>query len=136
KTEQKPVVKILDFGLARFETADDQNRLTQVGNILGTVDYIAPEQAENARTADVRSDIYSLGCSLFFMLAGRPPFTGRTIIEKISARLVGTPPRIRDVRPEVPPGLDAVIQRTMARDPLERFQTPAEMAEALQPFTQ
>src|SRR5262249_16237181 len=62
----KPLVKILDFGLARRDSGDDQHRLTQIGNILGTVDYIAPEQAENARGADVRCDIYSLGCSLFF----------------------------------------------------------------------
>ena len=82
--EEPPVIKILDFGLARFESeSTPTERLTQLGKIVGTVDYIAPEQAQNARTADIRADIYSLGCSLFYLLTASPPFSGRGDVEKI-----------------------------------------------------
>lgn len=129
------VVKILDFGLARFENITGQdNRLTQFGSVLGTVDYIAPEQAENAQAADIRADIYSLGCSLFFILAGKAPFPGSTIVERVSARMVGGPPSIRAIRPDVPPAFEAVLQKMMARNIADRYQTPAEVAAALQPF--
>lgn len=129
------VVKILDFGLARFETgADQEGRLTTLGAMLGTVDYIAPEQAENAQAADVRADIYSLGCTLYYLLAGRGPFPGSTIVEKVSARMVGEAPGIRSLRADVPPGLEAVLKRMMARNVADRFQTPQEAAIALQTF--
>lgn len=131
-----PLVKILDFGLARFDSeSDDVARLTQVGRLLGTIDYISPEQAQDARSADIRADIYSLGCTLHFLLAGEPPFHGDTMVEKLSPRVTGEPPWIRELRPEAPPLLEAVLRKLMARRPDDRYQTPLEAAQALAPFT-
>jgi serine/threonine-protein kinase len=131
-----PLVKIFDFGLSRLD-GDTYNaaRLTHAGKLIGTVDYMAPEQAEDAHTADTRADIYSLGCTLYFLLVGKPPFPGASIAEKLAARMIGTPPSVRQLRPEVPAGLDAVMQRMMARQPDERYATPQEAAEAMIPFT-
>jgi serine/threonine protein kinase len=130
------LVKILDFGLARFDSERRYaTRLTQPGSTLGTVDYMAPEQAENARDADTRADIYGLGCTLFFLLTGKPPFAGTSMAEKIAARLMGAPPSARAVRAEIPAGLDRVLERMMARQPADRYQTPAETAAALEPYT-
>ncbi|MBX9678073.1 MAG: serine/threonine protein kinase [Gemmataceae bacterium] len=130
--EQTPVVKILDFGLARFASEQDNaNRLTQFNKILGTVDYIAPEQIDNARGADIRSDIYSLGCTLYYLLAAKPPFPGADLVAKLTARISGTLPRIREVRPEAPAGLEEVMVKMMARLPDDRYQTPNEVAAAL-----
>jgi serine/threonine protein kinase len=132
---QPRVVKILDFGLARFESEGDQRgRLTQLGHIVGTVDYIAPEQAENARVADVRADVYGLGCTLYFLLTGKPPFAGENLVEKVTARMGDEPPSVRAARPEVPAALDRVMAKMMARDPARRYQTPAEVVDALTPF--
>jgi serine/threonine protein kinase len=132
--DKRAVVKILDFGLARFDSAEE-NRLTQFGNILGTVDYISPEQAQDARSADTRSDIYSLGCTFYYLLAGRPPFPGGSMVEKITARLSGPVPHIRALRPEVPVGVEQILMRMMARDPADRYQKPQEVAAALQSFS-
>src|SRR5262249_53626363 len=100
--DEPPVIKILDFGLARFECESTQSlRLTQLGKIVGTVDFIAPEQADNSRTADIRADVYSLGCSLFYLLTGNLPFPGEHPVEKIAARLMGDTPSVRASRPEV-----------------------------------
>ncbi len=131
-----PVVKILDFGLARFDSeSDEAARLTQVGRLLGTIDYISPEQAQNARDADIRADIYSLGCTLHCLLTGAPPFAGDTMVEKLGPRVTGDPPWIREARPEVPPLLEEVLRKMMARRPEDRYQTPIEVAQALAPFT-
>jgi formylglycine-generating enzyme required for sulfatase activity len=133
---EPPVVKVLDFGLARFESESTQaTRLTQLGKIVGTVDYIAPEQANDARTADIRADIYSLGCSLFYLLTGEPPFPGHIPIQKIGARMLGDAPPVRDRRPEVSPALERVLAKMMARNPPDRYQTPGEAAQALGPHT-
>jgi tRNA A-37 threonylcarbamoyl transferase component Bud32 len=129
------LVKILDFGLARLNSeVRDSGRLTQVGKLIGTVDYIAPEQVDDAHVADTRSDIYSLGCTLFYLLTGKPPFAGNTVVEKVTARRDGPVPSVRDLLPQAPPGLDAVMQRMMARMPEDRFQTPLRVAQALAPF--
>jgi eukaryotic-like serine/threonine-protein kinase len=134
--DEPPVVKILDFGLARFERESTQaGRLTQLGWIVGTVDYVAPEQARDARGADTRADVYGLGCSLFYLLTGGPPFPGDDIVEKISARVLGEAPSVRQGRPEVSPALERVLARMMARSPAGRYQTPGEVAEALEPHT-
>jgi serine/threonine protein kinase/WD40 repeat protein len=131
-----PVVKILDFGLARFESESARKtRLTHLGSLMGTVDYIAPEQADNARNADIRSDIYSLGCSLFYLLTGKPPFPGQDAVTKVVARLVDKPPSARALRPDIPPALDAVVAKMMGRVPAQRHQAPAEVASALESFT-
>jgi tRNA A-37 threonylcarbamoyl transferase component Bud32 len=130
-----PLVKILDFGLARYESERENGaRLTQVGKLLGTIDYIAPEQAQDARGADIRADIYSLGCSLFYLLAARAPFQGKDIVEKLGPRLTGEPPWVRTLRAEAPPGLENVVRKMMARRPEERYQTPIEAAQALQAY--
>lgn len=130
-------VKLLDLGLARFtnDTHGDAT-LTQSGQIMGTPDYIAPEQAENTRFADIRADVYSLGCTLFEMLTGRTPFSGETAMQKILARMRSEPPRVAAFRPEVPRELDALVVRMMARDPAARPATPAEAGRALEPFAQ
>ncbi len=136
-SEGAALIKILDFGLARFESeTDGKNHLTQVGKVVGTVDYISPEQAENARKADIRSDIYSLGCSLFYLLTAQPPFAGDTAVERLSARVMGAPQSLRALRPEVPVALEHVLTKLLARNPAHRFQTPAEVASVLGPFAQ
>jgi formylglycine-generating enzyme required for sulfatase activity/tRNA A-37 threonylcarbamoyl transferase component Bud32 len=130
--DQRPVIKILDFGLARFESESaNAARLTQMGKVVGTVDYIAPEQAQDPRRADIRADIYSLGCTLFYLLTGKPPFPGKDVVEKIGARVLGDAPSVRQSRPEVPPALEQVLAKMMARDPANRFQTPGEVVRAL-----
>jgi serine/threonine protein kinase/HEAT repeat protein len=130
-----PTIKILDFGLSRFESESDRaTRLTQFGHFLGTVDYVAPEQTQNARMVDIRADIYSLGCSLFYLLTGSPPFEGDSALERISARVFGDVPSARKNRPEVPAALDLVLAKMTARDPANRYQTPGEVVQALIPF--
>src|SRR5260370_13431575 len=98
-----PLVKILDFGLARFETHDEKTtRLTKIGHVLGTVDYLSPEQAADARDVDIRSDVFSLGCSLFYLLTGKAPYTGADTVARMLARLLEHAPSVRTVRPEPP----------------------------------
>jgi serine/threonine-protein kinase len=135
--DEPPVIKILDFGLARFEDEEEDGgrRLTAVGKLLGTIDYIAPEQAADARRADSRADIYSLGCTLYYLLTATPPFPGDDLVTKVLARQEGEPPDVREKCPEVPPELSAVLCKMMARRPDDRYQTPAEVAAALEPFT-
>jgi serine/threonine protein kinase len=129
-------IKILDFGLARFasETRSAGN-LTQIGRIVGTVDYISPEQAGDPRKADIRSDIYSLGCCLFCLLVGRPPFEGADMVARIAARVLGDAPPLRSLRKDAPAALEQVLARMLERDPRRRYSTPAEVAAALEPFT-
>lgn len=133
--KQRPVVKLLDMGLARFvsETQEDGG-LTRVGQTIGTPDYIAPEAAENFKHADIRADIFSLGCTLFRVLTGKLPYGGENTMEKLIARATQDAPRARSVRPDVPAELDDVIAKILARDPSERYQTPGEVVEALRPF--
>jgi WD40 repeat protein/serine/threonine protein kinase len=129
-------VKILDFGLARFASeAASAAGLTGTGLVLGTVDYIAPEQADNAHQADIRSDIYSLGCTLYHLLAGQPPFPTGTSLQKVMAHMEKKPQPLTELRDDLPEGLMPVLERMMAKDPKHRYQTPAEVAFALEPFT-
>jgi len=130
------VVKVLDFGLARLNQPERQGRLTQLGTRVGTVDFLAPEQATDARDVDIRADVYSLGCTLFFLLAGRAPFPTGDAVDRLAARLDGPPPSVRAARRDVPAGLDAVVAKLMARDPADRYRTPAEVAAALAPFAE
>ncbi len=128
-------VKILDFGLARFASeAADAAGLTSTGIVLGTVDYIAPEQADNAHQADIRSDIYSLGCTLYHLLAGQPPFPMGTALQKVLAHVEKKPQPLTELRPDLPEEMMPVLERMMAKDPTHRYQTPAEVAVALEPF--
>ena len=129
-------VKILDFGLARFASeAASARSVTGTGMVLGTVDYIAPEQADSARQADIRSDIYSLGCTLYHLLAGQSPFPTGTPIQKVMAHVEKKPQPLTELRPDLPEGIMPVLERMIAKNPKDRYQTPAEVALALQPFT-
>jgi serine/threonine protein kinase/Leucine-rich repeat (LRR) protein len=132
---RKGVVKLLDMGLARLagrvEGGDSRSTLTKEGIVVGTLDYIAPEQSLDAHGADIRADLYSLGCTLFFLLTGRVPFPARNPTEKLLRHQLEPPPRVDQLRPEVPPGVAAVVARLMAKRPADRYRTPADLAVAL-----
>jgi tRNA A-37 threonylcarbamoyl transferase component Bud32 len=142
-------VKILDFGLASLKEARietdrtgttptastedaDASHLSHVGIIMGTPDYMAPEQATDAHSADIRADIYSLGCTLYCLLTGQVPFPGGDYLDKITAHAKRTPRPVREIRKDVPKQLATLLTRMMAKDKAARPQTPAEVAEALQ----
>jgi hypothetical protein len=129
-------IKILDFGLARCAREHDRARthLTQTGVVMGTADYMAPEQANDSRTADIRADVYSLGCTLYHLLAGRVLFPDGGVIDKIIKHAVEPPPPLAALRPGLPAGLVRAVEKMLAKDPARRYQTPAEAAEALAPF--
>jgi serine/threonine protein kinase len=124
------VVKILDMGLAliqREAETSDADRLTQSGQVMGTCDYMAPEQAQDPRRADHRSDIYGLGCTLFRLLTGRPPFTGETIVQVLLAHRETPIPSLTAARPDVPPQLDGIFRKMLAKRPADRYQSMAEV---------
>jgi len=131
----RALIKVLDFGLAKVqrEGAVDGG-LTHEGQMLGTPDYIAPEQISDARRADIRADIYSLGCTLYYLLTGGPPFEGTSLYDILQAHhsMEATPLNL--ARPEVPVELAALVAKMMAKEPERRFQTPNEVADALKPF--
>ncbi len=133
--ERRPVVKILDMGLARFASESrEDGSLTRAGQMIGTPDYIAPEAAQNFKHADIRADIFSLGCALFKLLTGRLPFVGDNVMEKLMARASAEAPSVRSVRSDVPEELGAIVAKMLAREPDDRYATPAEVVEALRPF--
>ena len=124
--------KLIDMGLARLlDTSEARGDLTASGVTLGTFDYISPEQARDPRNADIRSDLYSLGCTLFYMLAGRPPFPEGTVLQKLLQHQGDAPPDIRSFQPAIPAEISFLIQKMMAKDPKQRFQTPTVLIEAL-----
>ncbi|RMF89024.1 MAG: serine/threonine protein kinase, partial [Planctomycetota bacterium] len=131
--DSKGVVKILDLGLARF-TEDNKPSLTVAHdeNVLGTADYLAPEQAVDSHGVDHRADIYSLGCTLYFCLTGHPPFTEGTLPQRLIAHQKQPPPDIRKDRPDAPQDLVAICMKMMAKKRSKRFQTMAEVAGALE----
>ena len=135
RTARLPRVKILDMGLARLTDAEngdpETDDLTQPGVFIGTPDYVAPEQAENPRAADSRSDLYSLGGAMYFCLTGEVPFPGKTLAAKLRKQLTEPAPSAAAKRSDVPVAVDAVIRKLMALDPADRFQTPAELVLAL-----
>ena len=136
KDGKKPVVKILDFGLAKMTSEVGFGRdLTGSNKMLGTPDYIAPEQILDAAKADIRADIYSLGCTLYYLLAGSPPFAGGSLYEVLHAHSTASAKPLNLVRPEVPAELAAVVAKMIAKKPGKRYQTPGELAKELQPFT-
>jgi RND family efflux transporter MFP subunit len=152
-------VKLLDLGLARFYDANSRvgmaqrpgldvredsvghahptDEMTATGQAMGTADYMAPEQAADSREVDIRADLYSLGCTLYKILSGRAPFSGpayRTTLEKLNAHVHQPIPPIRQLVPDVPERLATIVDRLLAKNPDDRFATPAEVAEALAPL--
>jgi len=134
-----PAVKILDLGLARFrESWPADKSMTVAGYVLGTPDYMAPEQVTDSHSVDIRADIYGLGCTLYTLLVGQPPFAGpshESAFDKMSAHAHETIPSICSVRDDVSEELQAVLDRTLAKSPAQRFATPGELAGALGPLT-
>jgi serine/threonine protein kinase len=128
-------VKLLDLGLARLHAAAGEQRdtfMTSDGSAtLGTVDYQAPEQALDFHAADTRADVYSLGCTLFYLLTGEPPFGAGPLATKLMKHQQAEPPDLAAVRPDAPPALAAIVRRMLAKAPADRFPTPGEVAAAL-----
>jgi hypothetical protein len=132
----RPVIKLLDMGVARLYqprdlTEESLSTLTRDGSVLGTPDYVAPEQLEDPHKADIRADLYSLGCTFYFLLSGRVPFPGGTLVQKLDRQRWETPPSVDQLRPEVPPAVAAVVRRLMAKHPDDRYRSPGDLAEAL-----
>jgi len=119
--------RLVDMGLARLPAVGGVPDLTESGMTLGTYDYISPEQARDPRAADVRSDLYSLGCTLFFMLTGRPPFADGTAVQKLLQHQQSPPPPVAADRDDIPLGLEAVVERLLQKQPDDRYQTPAQL---------
>lgn len=134
--DKKGTVKILDMGLARIETAGadvaTQAELTGSGAVMGTVDYMAPEQAISTRSADARADIYSLGCTMYYLLNGKAAYSGGSVIEKILAHREKPVPSISSLRPEAREQLQAVFNRMVAKKVEDRYQTMADVIAALE----
>ena len=124
--------KLIDMGLARLREVDAAAAdLTASGVTLGTFDYISPEQARDPRNADVRSDIYSLGCTFFFMLTGRPPFLGGTMLQKLLQHQADQPPDLCQFRPDLPEDVNRILRKMLAKDPGRRYSSPLELVNDL-----
>lgn len=118
---------LTDLGLARAIDESASSNITRAGFTVGTVDYMAPEQARSSKSADVRSDLYSLGCTWFHMLAGRTPYSEGDLTNKLRAHAQSPPPDPREIAPDIPAGVVAVLQRMMAKKPEDRYQTPSDL---------
>jgi serine/threonine protein kinase len=135
--DRQGVIRVLDLGLARF-FSDHNDPLTlkyDHNNVLGTADYVAPEQALNSHDVDIRADIYGLGGTFYFLLTGQPLFPGGQITQKLIWHQTRQPKPIRELRPDVPEELAAIVERMIEKDPNQRYQTPAEVIEALAEWT-
>ncbi|HEY7156336.1 MAG TPA: serine/threonine-protein kinase [Gemmataceae bacterium] len=135
----RATVKVLDIGLGRIlfdETAGEPGdiELTSEGVLLGTPDYMSPEQARDPRHTDIRSDVYSLGCVLYHLLAGQPPFPDTNIISQMIRHATEPAKPLKTLNAAVPDGLQQIVNRMMAKDPAQRYPTPERAAEALQVF--
>jgi eukaryotic-like serine/threonine-protein kinase len=126
------LVKLADLGLARSIDETMETGITRAGTTVGTVDYMAPEQARDSKSADVRSDLYSLGCTWYFMLTGEPPWPEGSMTNKLHAHAVQPPPDPRELNEAVPDGVVAVMHRMMAKAPEARYQGPTELLEDLE----
>jgi eukaryotic-like serine/threonine-protein kinase len=136
--DRSGLVRVLDLGLARF-FRDEKDLLTlqyDEKNVLGTADYVAPEQALCSHDADIRADIYSLGATFYFLLTGKPPFPEGKAAQKLIYHQIKQPTPVPTLRPAVPVKLAAVIEKMMAKDPAQRYQTPGDVVTALAPWTQ
>ena len=133
--DPRGVVKVLDLGLALSDASSGGDPGS--GAVVGTYDYRAPELADRSRRPDARADVYSLGCTLYHLLAGRPPFSGprrAAVADKLAAHAGAPIPEIRDVRPDASQGLSNLLRLMLAKNPDERYSTPAEVSEALAAF--
>jgi serine/threonine protein kinase/tetratricopeptide (TPR) repeat protein len=131
-------VKILDLGLARLHGENRPGEeLTATGAVMGTADYMAPEQGTDTHSVDIRADLYSLGCTLYHLLAGRPPFHGPnydTLLKKMHAHAETPVPRIREFVADIPPVLEEIVGRLLSKRPSDRYATPGELARVLKPL--
>jgi WD40 repeat protein len=133
------LIKVLDMGLARFTEINqpaEWGTMTMAGSLVGTPNFMAPEQALDSHRADVRSDLYSLGCTFYYLLLGKPPYLGRSVMETLDMHRWLSPRLVNRLRPDVPVAVADIIRKLMAKRPEERFQTPAELAGALEDFLQ
>jgi eukaryotic-like serine/threonine-protein kinase len=134
------LVKVSDFGLARLHApgapagAAPGTILTRDNTVMGTPDYLSPEQSRSLHKTDIRSDIYSLGCTFYFLLTGQAPFPGGNALEKLIRHSTEAPRPLSAFRQDVPPEVQAVVGKMMAKRPDDRYRTPAEAAAALGPF--
>ncbi|MDC0295259.1 serine/threonine protein kinase [bacterium] len=129
-------IKLVDMGLARSANLDFSEDMTASGVTLGTFDYISPEQATDPRDADLRSDLYSLGCTLYFMLTGSPPYPGGTMLQKLLSHGNAPPPDVRKLRPQVSDSLAAVVEKMLAKKPSDRYQTAHDLMADLREVAQ
>jgi serine/threonine protein kinase len=132
--DRKGTAKLLDMGLARF-FKDHTDQITIKYDdkvVLGTADYVAPEQVANSHSVDIRADVYGLGATYYFLLAGHPPFPSGTVSQKLFWHRTKEPTPIQQIRSDVPDGVAALLARMMAKDPKARFQTPAQVAAELE----
>ncbi len=131
------ILKILDVGLGRVffeETDDEKTGLTREGMLLGTPDYMAPEQARDPRSTDIRADIYSLGCVLYHLITGQPPFPDTNLINQMIRHATEPPKPLSEFDPEIPDGLEQILGWMMAKEPTDRYPTPQRAAKALEVF--
>jgi eukaryotic-like serine/threonine-protein kinase len=129
-------VKILDFGLARLahrDIAASKTLATKETTVMGTPDFLSPEQSRDVHDTDIRSDLYSLGCTFYFLLTGRVPFPGGTTVDKVIRHNSEEPKALEKLRPDVPKKIAKIVRKLMAKNPDERFQTPDELMDALAP---
>jgi serine/threonine-protein kinase len=136
------LIKISDFGLARLVSPNPSTAaahgvgtiLTKENTVMGTPDFLSPEQARSLHNTDIRSDVYSLGCTFYFLLTGQVPFPGGQTLEKLIRHSAEQPAPVTQFRSDVPPRVLEILNKMMAKRPADRFQTPAEVAAALEPF--
>ena len=134
--DSEGVIKLLDMGLALVSAGDDESlTVANNENVLGTADYLAPEQALNSHQVDHRADIYGLGCTLYFLLTGRPPFSDGTLAQRIAKHQTEMPSAIRDHRKGCPGELDGICVKMIQKDPKFRYQSAADVAEVLEKFS-
>jgi serine/threonine-protein kinase len=143
KRPADPVIKILDWGLARLrgvtehgEASDPSSAGREEGMLIGTADYIAPEQSRDPRLVDIRADIYSLGCTFYYLLTGQPPFPGTSLMQKILQHQQEEPVPAQTLRPDIPDELANILQKMLAKQPESRYQIPLAVSVPLRRFCQ